>query len=132
VLVAGALATGAALTMPFTWPADVVTALAFALVVAGYAARLAAAPRTAVAPGAIPTESSGSIRTMPPARRGAWLPWAAVVAAVVAWELATYFVSPRVAHPTLSSIADILTGHPVTRGVAFVAYLAFGWYLTRR
>jgi hypothetical protein len=103
-----------------------VTALAFLVVVSGFAARLVPQPKAAAA------RDTSLARSVPHPPVLGWVPWAGVSAAVVAWELFTYFSSPRVAHPTLSSLADILTGHQATRGVVFLAYLALGWYLARR
>jgi hypothetical protein len=63
-------------------------------------------------------------------RRGTWV-WAALFAALVAWELVSYRLSPRVDHPTLSSIADwAMSTHP-GRFVMFAAWLAVGYWLFR-
>jgi hypothetical protein len=65
------------------------------------------------------------------ARRGTWI-WAALFAALVAWELVSYRLSPRADHPTLSSIADwAMSAHP-GRFVMFVAWLGVGYWLFRR
>ncbi len=64
-------------------------------------------------------------------RRGTWV-WVALFAAVVAWELVSYRQSPRVDHPTLSSMADwAMSTHP-SRFVVFVAWLGVGYWLFRR
>jgi len=63
--------------------------------------------------------------------RGTWV-WGALFAALVAWELVSYRLSPRVDHPTLSSIADWAMGtHPGRFGM-FAAWLAVGYWLFRR
>jgi hypothetical protein len=64
-------------------------------------------------------------------RRGSWV-WAALFAALLAWELVSYRLSPRVDHPTLSSIADwAMSTHP-SRFVMFAAWLGVGYWLFRR
>ena len=64
-------------------------------------------------------------------RRGTWI-WAALFAALVAWELVSYRLSPRADHPTLSSIADwAMSAHP-GRFVMFAAWLGVGYWLFRR
>jgi len=40
--------------------------------------------------------------------------------------------SPRDAHPTLSSLLNVLTGHEVLRGLLFTAWLAAGWWMWGR
>jgi hypothetical protein len=65
------------------------------------------------------------------ARRGTWV-WAALFATLVAWELVSYRLSPRVDHPTLSSIADwAMSTHPGRFGM-FAAWLGVGYWLFRR
>jgi hypothetical protein len=65
------------------------------------------------------------------ARRGTWV-WGALFAALVAWELVSYRLSPRIDHPTLSSIADwAMSTHP-GRFAMFAAWLAVGSWLFRR
>jgi hypothetical protein len=64
-------------------------------------------------------------------RRGTWV-WGALFAALVAWELVSFRLSPRVDHPTLSSIADwAMSTHPGRFGM-FAAWLAVGYWLFRR
>jgi hypothetical protein len=64
-------------------------------------------------------------------RRGTWV-WAALFIALVAWELVSYRLSPRVDHPTLSSIADwAMSTHPGRFGM-FAAWLVVGYWLFRR
>jgi hypothetical protein len=63
--------------------------------------------------------------------RGTWV-WGALFAALVAWELVSYRLSPRVDHPTLSSIADwAMSTHPGRFGM-FAAWLAVGYWVFRR
>jgi hypothetical protein len=121
-----ALASLAALTTPFTWQADAVTAAAFIVVLAGFGARLRTAGMTGGSVGEQPE------RTAAVSPRSSWVPWAVLVAVAAGWELFTYLSAPRHAHPTLSSVTDLVTGHPVSEGLLFFAYLALGWYLARR
>jgi hypothetical protein len=96
---------------PFTHPEAV--AVAVPLVVAGVA-------MLRMRPGA------GS-----PTHRGTWV-WVTLFAALVAWELVSYRLSPRVDHPTLSSVADwAMSTHPGRLGM-FAAWLGVGYWLFRR
>jgi hypothetical protein len=67
----------------------------------------------------------------PVTRRGTWV-WVTLIALLLAWELISYGLSPRVDHPTLSSIADAIMEARPRRFVVFVAWLAFGYWLFRR
>lgn len=65
------------------------------------------------------------------ARRGTWV-WVTLVVVLLGWELVSFRLSPRIDHPTLSSIADaIMSTHP-GRFVMFAAWLAVGYWLFRR
>ncbi len=59
-------------------------------------------------------------------------PWAAVLGALAGWELLAYSLSPRSAHPTLSSMADAALRPRLLEAVAFAAWLGLGWTLARR
>ena len=96
---------------PFTHPEAV--AVAIPLVVGGLA--MLRVPRT------------GDDAT----HRGTWV-WAVLFGVLLTWELISYRLSPRVDHPTLSSIADwAMSTHP-GRFVMFAAWLAIGYWLFRR
>jgi ABC-type dipeptide/oligopeptide/nickel transport system permease subunit len=119
VAVTVAYSLGAATTTPFSVAADVVTAipivlLAVAVVVCWPLHPHASAhpsPPTATGPGA------------PDGRGHPFLPWVAITAVLVAWELLEYLApGSRGAHPTLSSMADA-----VDRIFAFKALVFFGW-----
>jgi hypothetical protein len=103
---------------PFTHPEAV--AVSIPLVVAGIAL----------------LRSQRAIRTAPAAheevtRRGTWV-WAALFVALVAWELISFRLSPRVDHPTLSSISDwVMSIHP-GRFAVFAIWLGVGYWLFRR
>jgi hypothetical protein len=96
---------------PFTYPEAV--AVAVPLVVGGLAV-LRMRPGT------------GS-----PTRRGTWV-WVALFLALLAWELISYRLSPRVDHPTLSSIADWAMSAHLGRFGMFAAWLGAGYWLFRR
>jgi hypothetical protein len=58
-------------------------------------------------------------------------PWLGLLTAVVVWELVMYASGARSAHPTLSSIEDVVTRARVLKaGVAF-CWLVVGWALVR-
>jgi hypothetical protein len=99
---------------PFTHPQAV--AVSIPLVVAGVVL-LRSGPR------------AGDAAEAP--RRGWWV-WVALFAVLMASELISYRLSPRIDHPTLSSIADaIMSTHP-GRFAMFAAWLAVGYWLFRR
>jgi hypothetical protein len=64
-------------------------------------------------------------------RRGTWV-WVVLVILLLAWELISFRLSPRVDHPTLSSIADAAMSTHAGRFIAFAAWLAAGYWLFRR
>ncbi len=112
-------------TTPFTWPADLVTAVALVAGVIGVGLRIRSDRRLAAEPAA-----PGPVPSAPPAHRR-W-PWLVVVVAVVAWELVTYFAGAsgaagREAYPTLSSLFDAATDGPALRALAFLLWLGLGW-----
>jgi hypothetical protein len=113
---------------PFTWPADIVTSAALVAMV-----------------GIVVVQHFGSATTPCVARRSGppvaatarhrgwrWAIWATPLAAIVAWELTTYFGTPRAEHPTLSSMLDVVTATPWGRGVAFASWLVLGWFVVTR
>jgi hypothetical protein len=64
-------------------------------------------------------------------RRGIWT-WRGLLGAFLAWELVSFRLSPRVDHPTISSIADAaMSTHP-GRFAMFAAWLAVGYWLFTR
>ncbi len=117
--VAGAagLAAWAATTAPFTAGANAVSATGIALVALAVALRWRRAP---------PPAAIGEPRVTP--RR--W-PWLLLAAIVVAWELACFFLGPRVLHPTISSLYDSATRFEPVRGACFFAWLCAGAALVR-
>jgi hypothetical protein len=57
---------------------------------------------------------------------GMWI-WAAILLAVLVWELITFVSHPRDAHPTISSITDAWQAEHVIRWLFFGGWLALGW-----
>jgi hypothetical protein len=113
-------------TRPFTEPADVVTGipLVVALVVTVPWSRTAR--RSEVSHGAA-FEALAS-----PRRRWWWIIPTAPIVAAFAWELYCFFSLPRVAHPTLSSLIDVLDSTRVGKIVGVALWLGLGWFLVAR
>jgi hypothetical protein len=110
----------AATAQPFTWRADITTALGLVGTIAcGLVVLLRQRRRAAESPPA------GAI-ALPTAGGAAWAAWAA---AIVAFELLNFYTAPRSRHPTISSLLSILTGHEVLRAVLFAAWLGAGYWL---
>jgi amino acid permease len=117
--------TAAALSQAFTLTADLVVAVSLLTMVSVVAVQVLFRPvgrslarRRSDKPDAHP--------------RSSWVPWTALLVAIVAWELVCFALSPRSAHPTLSSMLDTLTASHVGRGLTFFAWLVLGWYLVTR
>jgi hypothetical protein len=119
--VAGSLALAAAVaeTHPFTTAADLFTSLGLAYLAIEVARNLTR-PVRAVEP---PIPTGGPARS--------W-PWLVLAAIVVAFELVSFFLSPRVDHPTLSSLYDSATTWHALKGVAFFTWMVGGLALCRR
>jgi hypothetical protein len=122
-----------------SWPAAVIVAVA--LVYSWIASGLRAFTHPEAVAVSIPLVIAGIalIRSQPGARgagdrvkgRGTWV-WVTLLVLVLMWELISYRLSPRVDHPTLSSIADtVMSTHP-GRFAVFAAWLAAGYWLFRR
>lgn len=120
VAVAGVIdAVAASTTHPFTLGADLVTAgpLIVVLVV------------TLLSIGSRDRHDAGHDTTRSKTKSRRWLWWLAPLLAVTGWELYCFFSLPRVDHPTLSALIDMLDATAVGKFVAFAAWLAFGWFL---
>lgn len=114
------LVAAATETTPFTVGADATVAVALAAATVGLVVQRAAWRPRWLARRSPPPSSH-------PAGRG-WT-WLVLAMLVGGWEVASYLAAPRADHPTLSSLLDAADRTPVGRGVAFVAWLALGWYL---
>ena len=110
-------------TRPFTWGADVVTAVPLVIGVAVMARVIwigRGATANAGAGSAIDTGASG----VP-----GFVAWMVPLLAVVGWELYCLASLPRAAHPTLSALLDILDSTRVGKTVTFFSWLVGGWFL---
>jgi hypothetical protein len=111
-IVADALVAGG--WRPFTRPAEVTTfASGIAILMLAVAIRPA---------------RSGPL----PATDQALSAWTLWIAAAAAWELAALSAHPRTAHPTLSSLLNVLVEDRPGRTCGVLAWLGLGWWLTRR
>jgi hypothetical protein len=110
-------------TRPFTWAANVVTAvpLGVAVVVTVWSSRDASRP--AVVPRA---DSEAAVAAQ--WGRG-WIAWVAPILAIAGWELYCFATLPRAEHPTLSSLIDILDSTRAGKILAFGSWLVLGWFL---
>lgn len=120
-LIAGGLADAAlaAMSPPFTWQADLASALGIAGVVALGSVRLLRKHRRRLPP-------------PPPAprlSRASAIGWIGIGLAALSFEVLNYFLSPRPEHPTASSMVAALTSHDVLRGLLFVAWLGAGYWI---
>jgi hypothetical protein len=116
IAVGAAYSLAAAATTPFTWPADVLTGVPIVAFGALAVARWPLRPR--------PRPLAGGPRTT--------VPWLVLLAAVVAWELANYLAAgARSEHPTLSSMADAVDAHFLSKALVFFGWLCLGALLLR-
>jgi len=118
---AGLLAT----TRPFTLEADVVTAVALAVAAGAVAATLATTRSVG------PDGRSGRLPGPAVTGRRPYAVWIVLAGAVVAWELFCFFGGARPAHPTLSSIYDIVARTEAVKAVVVLAWVGLGWALVR-
>ena len=117
---AAGLSAWASVTVPFTSGADAATATGLGLVTIEVAVRWR---RPATAPGA-----GGPLADR---ARPRWWPWLALGAALVAFELVSFFLGPRVDHPTLSSLYDSATRWRAVKAACFFGWLCLGAALVR-
>jgi hypothetical protein len=110
-------------THPFTTAGDVVTAvpLGVALVVVVRQWSRPGARLRARAPRGVEIDA--------PAWGRRWIAPLATLVAVAAWELYCFAHLPRTAHPTLSSLIDMLDSTRAGKAVAIAAWLLLGWFL---
>lgn len=117
------LVAGAALLGAYAWWAAGLDHFTLPALAAVAAPGLAVIAGASWQPRARPTGSTGG------ARLG---PWAAVFGVLAGWELLAFSLSPRSAHPTLSSMADAAVRPRLLEAVAFLGWLGLGWRLARR
>jgi hypothetical protein len=114
------------LTRPFTLEADVAIALPLVAAVPAAALRIRAARKSDPA---IPRAETS--RAEPASRRWSLL-WVALTLVIAGWELYSFTGSPRSAHPTLSTLIDLLDSTRIGKFAAIAVWLAAGWYLVRQ
>jgi hypothetical protein len=61
-----------------------------------------------------------------------WGVWIAPIAAITGWELYCLVNLPRAAHPTLSSLLDIVDASRLGKSVVYLLWLALGWILVTK
>jgi hypothetical protein len=120
VVVAALYSWFAALTTPFTFRANVMTAIPLiaallAAIVFGHIVRAARA------------RSSSAPR---PSGRSLWAWWVSL-GLVGAWELFCYLKLPRFDHPTFSSLYDSASRSQPLKAALFFGWLALGWAIVR-
>ena len=110
----------AALTTPFTFRANVTTAIP-----------LIAALLAAIVFGHIVRGRRTNERSAPrPTGRSLW-PWWVSLGVVGAWELLCYLRLPRFEHPTFSSLYDTASRSQPLKAALFLGWLALGWAIVR-
>jgi hypothetical protein len=110
----------AVLTMPFTFRANVMTALP-----------LIAALLAAIVLGHIVRVRRTNERSSPrPTGQSQW-PWWVSLGVVGAWELFCYLRLPRFDHPTFSSLYDSASRSQPLKAALFLGWLALGWAIVR-
>jgi hypothetical protein len=114
----------AAAAHTFTTLSEVVVGVGLAALVAVAGVQLVVRPVPNSLARRAPRNASG--------QNGAWWPWVALLVVVAVWEVFCWSTNPRPAHPTLSSLLDLLTAHAAARAVAFAGWIALGGYLVTR
>lgn len=113
-------ALGAAATSPFSWPADIVTAIPI----------VAVAVAAVVLWPARPDRSAELVDS--DAARPSYLGWVALLAVIAAWELVEYLArGSRSMHPTLSSMVDALDARFWGKAIVFLVWLSLGVAIVR-
>ncbi len=111
-----AYALVAAATQPFSWQADLVTAV----------------PVGALAVGAIVYWPRHPVRPQVHRQGHPYVPWVVAAATVVAWELVNELVpGARGDHPTLSSMLNAVDRYYALKALVFLAWLGLGWTVVR-
>jgi len=124
VIAALAYAVLVSFTHPFTLGADVVMAVPLVVVATVMIGRDVRARRSR------PSGSAGIEPRHRLDRRG-WV-WLAPILTITGWELYCLVSVPRVEHPTLSSLIDLLDATRPGKTLAVMSWLALGWFLVSR
>lgn len=123
VLVGLLYASGASTTTPFTWPANILTAVPIVAMAVAVCWRWPLRPSSS-------KERHGHDEQAQKAVGSGLVAWGALFAVVVAWELVEYFApGSRGAHPTLSSMGDAVERETPLKAVVFAAWLALGAWI---
>ncbi len=119
LVLGAAYSVAAAATTPFTWQADLVTALPIGALAVAVVVRWPLRTR------ARPRASADGVRHP-------FAPWVVLLAAVVAWELVQYLTAgSRAQHPTLSSMVDAVDRYTALKAVVFFLWLCLGAAIVR-
>jgi hypothetical protein len=126
-LVVGVTVATGSVEQPFTISADVTVSVALMTMVIVVIDQRKAVPRIA-------RLSRAASRNGLDHRTGGWAisPWAAVVSAAVSWEMFSLLSTPRISHPTLSSLLSSLDASVPGRALAIFAWMVLGGYLVTR
>jgi len=115
------LAVVASLTHPFTGGAEAVTAVALGGVAVATAVVTVHRRRAGdLSPTATLSDRPG---------RGRSLAWVAVAVLIASFEAFSYLGTPRSAHPTLSTVLDLVDSTRPGKAAAFALWPALGWWL---
>jgi hypothetical protein len=118
LLLGAAYAVAVAATTPFSWQADLLTALPIGAVAIAVVVRW-------------PLRTRSRPRGVAGGARSPFAPWVALLGAVVAWELVQYAFADRAQHPTLSSMADAVDRNVVLKAVVIFLWLCLGAAIVR-
>jgi hypothetical protein len=118
LLLGAAYSAAAAATTPFSWQADLLTALPIGAVAIAVVIRWPLRTRSR------PRGAAGRARSR-------FAPWVALLGAVVVWELVQYAFANRAQHPTLSSMADAVDRNVVLKAVVIFVWLYLGAAIVR-
>lgn len=111
----------ASATTPFTLAADVTTAVPILGMVVVYLLQR--------------RRPDGPWRRLPsdhPPAGGTPIPWLAVVALLVASELASFFGGARATHPTLSTLTNTIFRWHAAKAAVYFVWVSLSWYFLRR
>ncbi|MHB1789861.1 MAG: hypothetical protein ACYCVN_10520 [Acidimicrobiales bacterium] len=122
-------------TRPFTWPADVATAIPIVMIAAFAISSVVGTVQSTDQPAGDggPARGRGPVPSEAPGSTGRWgLVWPIAAMVVASFELVNFVQGPRSSHPTLSWMLDSLDSVWWIKGVTFLGWLALGVYLARR
>ena len=119
MLVGAGYALAAATTSPFSWQADLLTAIPIGVLAVAAVMRWPARPRVRVA-------EPAAHATHP------YRAWVVLLAVVAAWEIVQYAApGSRALHPTLSSMADAVDRSELRKAAVFFVWMWLGVAIVR-